>query len=877
MCVGDLASPAQAFAGVPEGFEEIVLGGEERIEVKLLGRTLGLYRAHVTPDTVRIEEPERLLRAVSDFADVEKYGAELSDALATAMPRNSHLASDGQAGGMYIETKTAAFIYDESNGVLNLFLSPTWIRETQSDSRFHEITSSTHSALVHNQTLNVSTGKNYRSLSVSGTGALGLSEKSFIGGNWDFSHSSYIAGARSEMRVRDLYYRHDLGVEHYAQAGRMDGRNLASRLGGNFGFSMLPTGTIDGVRVGTTMAYTNAAVAARGTPVTVLLTRDARVDAYRGNELLGTFYLRSGINTLDTSQFPEGSYLVTMRVFEDGVQVRTQSSPFSKIGGGPGAGTTQWFAQLGRAAESGDITRSGVVAAAGVRVPLPGAVSLTGGLSTQRGKLFSETSIAWTHIFPIGALSLSGAYFFGTDGTRGNTQSLSLSNGISWSVYRYQVRAAQPGDVPAYRAVGSYDTITASASMPLGRWSAMLGYTFNKSLGRTNDYADAVNDRPWYAKPKHVSGNRVSRAMQLELSRTDMWRGVSFSSRVGVFARHDSRSPRDHGFYVGVSMSHAKPANAEGSMSSYTSGGVDVRANRRDTSVNYAASQNWAWQGNAYHEVGIDLSGTGTKSASARVSGRTSGNKYGNANGAIVNSYNKQFGNSLSFSGSYVSSLAVSRDGVMLGGANMQGEPMAGVAVRVSAQDDTSGPAAEVSSSSGRGVRVNFGESMLMPVQAFSPVSLEVRDVSGHDAGAVATSVVEGLGRRELFLIPGRLTTRDVESKAVYTYVGQALDPNGMPLADSVILNGPSASLDDAGGFVAEFDRKESDLYIADGTSIMKCPLQVKDKRDVLMMVGEVRCELTSVGDLPAEIKKQARVRRVLERRYVLSEGPGSK
>ncbi|WP_039369458.1 TcfC E-set like domain-containing protein [Pandoraea fibrosis] len=874
MSVYDIAMPVQALARVPSGFEEIVEGAEERVEVKFLGRTLGLFRVHVTPDTVRIEEPERLMRAIVDFVDVEHFGEPLADSLTTIMPRNSHLTCQGQSASCsYVETKTAAVIYDESNGVLNLFVSPEWIRQKTIDNQFHEITASTQNALVHGQTFNVSTGKNYRSLSVSGTGALGLSEKSFIGGNWDFAHTSYARSVRSELRMRDLYYRHDLGAEHYAQIGRMDSRNLASRLGGNFGFSMLPTGVLDGVRAGTTLAYANAAVAAQGTPVTVLLTRDARVDAYRGNELLGSFYLRSGINTLDTSQFPEGSYLVTLRIFEDGVQVRTQSSPFSKTGGGPGSERTQWFAQVGRAAERGDITRSGVVAAAGVRVPLPGDVSLTSGIASQRGKLFSETSLAWTKTFPVGVLSLSGAYFFGTDGTRGNTQNISWSNGVSFNVYRYQVRAGRSNGTPAYRTVGSYDTVTASVSMPLGKWSAMLGYTFNKSLGTTQYESSPFNDRPWLVRPRPVGGNRISRAMQAEFSRSDMWRGVTFNSRVGVFARQDAGRARDHGIYVGVSISRAQPASADGGASTYTSGSVDVRTNRKESAVNYTASQNWAWQGNTYREVGVDLSGTGTTSAAVRVSGRTTGSKYGNANGAIVNSYSKHFGNSPSLSGSYTSSVAISRQGVMFGGASMQGEPMAGLAVSVGGHEEASGAAAEVSAPGGQGVRVNFGESVLMPVPAFSPIAVEVRDVGGHDAAGAATSVIEGLGRRDLFMVPGHLTTRTVESKVVYTYVGQALSPDGMPLADSVILNGPIASLDDAGGFVAEFDRKASDMYVADGASIMRCPLAVKDRRDVLMMVGEVRCEVANASELPPEISRQARVKRVLDRRYVLSEG----
>ena len=90
----------------------------------------------------------------------------------------------------------------------------------------------------------------------------------------------------------------------------MDARDLSSNLGGNINFTMLPLGAISGARFGTSLSYLNLAEAGKGSPVTVLLSTKSRVDAYRGNQLLGTFYLPNGSNNLDTSNFPTGSYQV---------------------------------------------------------------------------------------------------------------------------------------------------------------------------------------------------------------------------------------------------------------------------------------------------------------------------------------------------------------------------------------------------------------------------------------------------------------------------------------------------------------------------------------------------------------------------------------
>ena len=54
----------------------------------------------------------------------------------------------------------------------------------------------------------------------------------------------------------------------------------------------------------------------KGTPVTVLLSHDARIDARRGNQLLASFYLNAGAQTLDTRSFPDGSYTVNTHVMD---------------------------------------------------------------------------------------------------------------------------------------------------------------------------------------------------------------------------------------------------------------------------------------------------------------------------------------------------------------------------------------------------------------------------------------------------------------------------------------------------------------------------------------------------------------------------------
>lgn len=872
VCVMDLASLAHAASAVPPGFEDIVAGHDERVDIRFLGKSLGLFRVFVTPETVRFEDPARLLRVLGSQVDPAADVSMIGDALSRPMARNGNLACAGQAGVNgcgYVETDSAAVIYDESEGSIELFLSQGWLSTEKRDQRFREPSSMTESALIHQQTINLSGGRGYKSLAVSGTGALGVTPSSFIGSSWNFTHTSYSRSSDSHVQLQDLYYRHDIGSQHYAQAGRMDNRNLASALGGNFGFTMLPIGTFDGVRVGTTLAYVNTEVAERGTPVTLLLPRDSRIDVYRGSELLGTFYMKAGVNSLDTSRFPEGTYPLSLRIFENGVQVRTQTTPFTKTGGGVNSRTRQWFAQAGRPADQG--APDGVAAAAGVRIPLLREMALTSGVAAVGRHVYNETALEWRHAFALGVLSAGGSFFIGNDGSHGNTQQISFADGVSWSVYRYQMRgAACSGPAASYRDIGCYDMLNATVSFPIGNWSAMLGYTYNKSVGRSRDWRDNAPDRPW-AAPVARQGDQVSRALQVSLSCSMTWRKVSANLRVGVYANRSAGASNEYGGYVGVTLSMAEPAVRAGHAAAYTSAGVDVRTDRSSTTTNYTLDRNWNWQGDTYREVALGLSGYGTDSLTGTVQGRWNG-RYGDVAASVANSYSRDNGgNNPSVTASYSSSFAVARQGVFLGASASQSDPLAGFAVRVGKRDDASGMAAEVSSASSTTIKVGFGQRALLPVTAFTPVTTEVSDVAAR-ASAGATSVTEGLGKHTLFMVPGQLALRNVDAKVTYTYVGQAFGAGGMPLSDSVILNGSMPSLDAGGGFIAELDNKERELFMVDGPTLMRCPLHVRRQQDVLMVVGKVRCEVAGPDALPEALRKHARVRKLLEHRYVMSK-----
>ena len=51
-------------------------------------------------------------------------------------------------------------------------------------------------------------------------------------------------------------------------------------------------------------------------------------------------------------------------------------------------------------------------------------------------------------------------------------------------------------------------------------------------------------------------------------------------------------------------------------------------------------------------------------------------------------------------------------------------------------------------------------------------------------------------------------------------------------------------------------------------------PLQVRERRSVVLLVGQVQCEPLSLAQLPADIRQQARVTRLLQEQALIAVSP---
>ncbi|WP_409460433.1 TcfC E-set like domain-containing protein [Stenotrophomonas maltophilia] len=880
-----LATPLVAARGVPAGFEDLVHGQTEQLEVSLFGCSAGLSAVRVTLDSVQLEAAEGVLQALGLSPEAQ---AALLPALSGPLPRNSHLAcrfGGAEAGCGYLDPPedlhAVRALYDEGEGAVRLFVARHWIPGEPAVERFNQISSNVENAFLHQQVLNISGGRDYQAASAQGIGTLGLFNRGHLAAEWNFNHQRYRHhGGRSDVQLNSGYYRHDLGPQHYLQAGRMDRRNLSSPQGGTFNFSMLPLDRFQGIRLGTTQAYVNADAAVQATPLTVLLARDARVDAFDGERLLQTFYLQAGINQLDTRRFPFGTYTVALRIYEDGVLVRTEDAPFDK-GGDWTNSSVQWFVQGGRRDERRDDRFDGESAfLAGVRIPLGRDLALTAGAADMGGHRYSEVRLDLRHAFPTQDIRASASLMHGSDGSHGQQQQLSYRRRASWNVYHQRQRGTacwQEDD--ARDRLGCTDSLSASMALPVASGSLYLGYTRRQSWRPGRDWMDGMDDPvgggvPWLPPSRPELDRRMQRARtwQTSYSFSRRWSEFSVSARLGAWhQRNDGAagSTLDRGIYLNLSLSRLQRREPGLSQRRYA---VDVRQPRHARpQMEYSAAQTFRQEHDSdFREASLELRGSNDDRYGAIAAAQLQ-NGTGHT-GATLATYRQQGRSEMSYSATHSSGFALGRQGFYWGdGIGSE----AGLAVQVDDADDVdlTGVAAELQVGGLRSQRLQLGERRLLPLAAYQAHRAELQDVSALDSSAVVR-VAGAVGARPLFLAPGRLARLPVPIEVTYTFIGNARDIAGVPLGGARILNAPVAGTSANGGFVADFPRREKSLYLLQDDRLLQCPLQVRERRSVLLLVGEVQCEALAVAQLPADVRQQARVTRLLQEQALIAATP---
>ncbi|EIH2981154.1 CS1-pili formation C-terminal domain-containing protein, partial [Escherichia coli] len=255
--------------------------------------------------------------------------------------------------------------------------------------------------------------------------------------------------------------------------------------------------------------------------------------------------------------------------------------------------------------------------------------------------------------------------------------------------------------------------------------------------------------------------------------------------------------------------------------------------------------------------------GLNTDTINSAVNGRWDG-QYGNVYATVSDSYDRKNHDHLSaFTGTYSSTLAVSRYGVNLGASGTDGL-LGAVLVDVkgfSEQDEESQDLQlEARVAGSRTLQLGQSDSVLFPYPGFQSGFVEVNDSSqGNQQGT--TNIINGAGNRELMLLPGKLRYREVSASFNYNYIGRLLLPAAVKKFPIVGLNSAMLLVAEDGGFTLEINGSEKELYLLSGQQFLKCPLSVVKKRASIRYSGDVTCSVVTYSQLPESIQVQAQLK----------------
>lgn len=858
---------------VPPGFEELVSGQTLWLDVTLYGESLGLYEAQVSLENIRFISADRLSESIAGkYSYTPEQLSALTAGLSHPLARNDKLScSTGGAspGCGYIDTKGTDVIYDENNARVDLFLSSKFLPREKKENVYLHNTPGSRNGFIHQQNINFVADGNYQSLSVQGNGTLGLTDNGYASLDWTYTGQRYRTDSNTLLNVNNAFIRQDIRDTVYFQAGQMDARDIFSNAGEGLNLSQLPIGKVRGVRAGSTVNRVDPGKIVRGSPVDVFLSRDSRVDAYRDNRLLQSFYLSAGAHELDTRGFPPGSYGITLQIYENNQLVRTLSVPYTSAGLSP-AQAFSWFLQAGSLADEGysyeEPEDNRRVLLGGVSVPVTSDSALTAGATALNTVNYEEMAFDWRHGFdsgPLldGVLASRASYLRGSEGSRGNTQQITYNDGFSLSFYRTAMSA--PGCATQtekrYSYNGCYKSDNITFSVPVLGWSAFLGYSSSQSEGHyvyrsqlPDDDREQHTGLPW----EQVYTTRSSgRAWLAGLNSSFTFDDISLSLGVNAFMRRDSGYRNaDKGGYVMMSVFHSGHPDSENSANNYSLRTTWSQSRQNGSELAWGGS--YSRRASEGNELTVSLNGLNTRNVSA-LEVASYGGQYGRGTLTLSQTGGEQnTGHALSASGGYNSSFIVDRDGFAWGQWG-DGTPASAVTVSVSSEEEDSGARVHVSMDSGGQADIAADRRVLFTVPGYQPSTVSFRESADVSAGT-GGEISKGAGSVSLFMTPGKVFNRELSISTRYTWLGRMTDIRGGGLENVIPLNVMSWSPLGGGGFLLETTRPLTALYVMRGDEYLQCPVHVESVRDVVRRVGTLRCSGISLASLPLEERKQA-------------------
>jgi hypothetical protein len=767
--------------GTPAGFDELARPRELLVDVYFAGRKVGEAVAVSSPGTLQFKDPQKLVALVPDLIPSPLLLAILQKPLPSHADLVCTSPSAGNCGSL--SPDQAGIIFDEERFKVELFFAPALLRpaEAAKDPYFEPPTAP---------------------LSLTSSLGLAISGSSSSSTAYNVQNRTVLALHGARIRA-DSSYASGQGIIVDDLVGEVD-RRAQRYSAGLFwapGVDLTGRRRIVGLGMGTQFDTRADRETLQGTPLVLFLQQPARVEFLVDGRLAGSAAYPSGNNLLDTSMLPDGSYPLVLRIQEQGGRIREEQRFFVKNAQVAPLGQPLFFAYAGMLANT--------------RPNRPVSISRTpyyqAGIARRMNRALAfDLSVLGTgdrNMAEAGAwlmTSVARVRFAGLASTAGDKGTLvQLASGGRGALnFNFDLRRIWSKDgrpllpLPAYAdsfgsapltgaqvGNGSYVQVSGSLGYAFGTAYLSVIGTLRHDKGLPSDYSVG----PHVSWPV-INGNGIQLVLDAEVQRTRTTtstfagfrllftsRGVSMLATGGRGSRSGGKSG-DRGRAIGSVTGEYFHEAAD--RTQYSLGGGFDR--NLDSTNAHAQARLYTSIGSARADLLKRLDGRG-------------GLQYGLA---------------------IQTGAAVSRHVAALGGRDIEES-----AVVISLDGESAGTSFEVLVNDQPRGRVAAGDSLPLFLQPYHRYRVRLRP-SGPGAIDYDSSA------REVTLYPGNVERLHWAVHSLFTAFGQAIRPDGKPVANALVQSARGIGETDANGYF-QVDVAAGDLLEFSARAANACHVRI--------------------------------------------------
>jgi hypothetical protein len=326
MAHANAAAPVAISVGEPEGFSNLTEDHVLVVDVYFGGVRKGEARISTAPGTVRFLDPASTVRLLPALADPAAVESALS---ASSMPANVKLAcsetSDRSRCGR-LEPDVAGVIFNRDRFRVDVFVNPRFLA-------------------VQDDIANAYLPEPPEGLALINSIGAVLSGRFGNSSYYDFEDQLLVGDGDRRLRA-DLSYGSELGAGAQRIAFELDQPGLRYSAGALWapGNDIAGQRKLIGAGIESQIDTRLDKDAILGSPVVIFLQQRARIDVLRDGRVLSSAIHEAGNQQIDTSNLPEGSYEIVLRVDEPGRPVHDERRFFTKSRRIPSLGRTDFFA-----------------------------------------------------------------------------------------------------------------------------------------------------------------------------------------------------------------------------------------------------------------------------------------------------------------------------------------------------------------------------------------------------------------------------------------------------------------------------------------------------------------------------------------------------